>query len=191
MLGLLACRLRTCRLWRPALGPVGLDDFRHRDAETLVDDDDLAAGHQAVVDVDVDRLADLAVELDDGAAAQLQKLADLHGGASEDGGALHRNVVDRLEVLGVHRAFGLAAAIALEFGELEVFPVGHVMVSSGAASCRAVSSGLARAVTARSMATSISRHERAVSRSAPPSAHSTRQSDGPSASSTRMMSLPG
>src|ERR1700732_2423102 len=85
------------------LGPFGLDDFRHGDAEALVDDDDLATRYQAVVDVDVDRLADLAVELDDGAAAQLEELADLHGGASEDGGDLYRNVVDRLEVLGVHR----------------------------------------------------------------------------------------
>src|SRR6266852_1773680 len=193
MLGLLACRLRTCRLWRPALGPVGLDDFRHRDAETLVDDDDLAASHQAVVDVDVDRLANLAVELDDGAAAELQKLAHLHGGAAENGGNLHRDVVDRLEVLGVHRALEItaAAAIGVQLGELEILFVVHVVVSFVAASAGCdVWSGLARALRARSMAASISRHVRAVSRSTPPSAHSTRQSDSPSCSSTRMMSLP-
>src|SRR5437763_15688887 len=109
--------------WEPALGAVGLDDFRHRHAEALVDDDDLAARHQAVVDVDVDRLADLAVELDDGAAAELEELADLHGGASENGGDLHGNVVDRLEISGVHRSLALAAAMGLEFGELEGFRV--------------------------------------------------------------------
>ncbi len=34
-------------------------------AQALVDDDDLAARHQAVVHIDVDRLADLAVQLED------------------------------------------------------------------------------------------------------------------------------
>src|SRR3712207_7789960 len=36
-------------------------DFGERHAEGVVDEDDLAAGDQAVVDVDVDRLADAAV----------------------------------------------------------------------------------------------------------------------------------
>src|SRR3546814_13743628 len=49
---------------------VGLDDFRHRHAEPLVDHDDLATGDQPVVDIDVDGLAHLAVELDHGAAAE-------------------------------------------------------------------------------------------------------------------------
>ena len=79
-----------------ALGPVGFDDFGHRHAKPLVDDDNLAARHQAVVYVNVDRLADLAVELDDGASTKLEELAHLHGGAAEHGGDLHRNVVDRL-----------------------------------------------------------------------------------------------
>src|ERR1700683_2528722 len=35
--------------------PLRLDDFRHRHAELLLDQNDFAAGHQAVVDVDVDR----------------------------------------------------------------------------------------------------------------------------------------
>src|SRR5258708_15887901 len=98
MLELLAARQGA------ALGAVGLDDFGHRHAEALVDDDDLAARHQAVVDVDVDCFADLAVELDDGAAAELEELAHLHGGAAEHGGDLHRHVVDRLEVLAAHPA---------------------------------------------------------------------------------------
>src|SRR6185312_9085622 len=34
---------------------IGLDDFRHGHAETLIDDDDFAACHEPVVDVDVDR----------------------------------------------------------------------------------------------------------------------------------------
>ena len=52
--------------------------------------DHLAAGHQAVVHVDVDGLAHLAVQLHHRAAAQLQKLADLHGGLAQ-----HRRDLDR------------------------------------------------------------------------------------------------
>src|SRR5260370_6675568 len=44
--------------------PLRLDDFRHRHAELLLDQHDLAAGHQTVVDIDVDGLAHLAVELE-------------------------------------------------------------------------------------------------------------------------------
>src|SRR5271170_5537867 len=49
---------------------LGLDDFRHGHTQPVVDDHDFAARHQAVVDIDVDRLADLAVELDHGTAAE-------------------------------------------------------------------------------------------------------------------------
>src|SRR4051812_32416493 len=45
---------------RIGLVPFGLDDFRHRHAELFLDQHHFAAGDQAVVDVDVDRLADLA-----------------------------------------------------------------------------------------------------------------------------------
>src|SRR5260221_3153003 len=190
MLELLAARQDA------ALGAVGLDDFGHRHAEALVDDDDLAARHQAVVDVDVDRFADLAVELDDGAAAELEELAHLHGGAAEHGGDLHGHVVDRLEVLGVHQALAVAAAgaLALELGQLEVFLVVHVTVSWGAAVPVCGDGSLPSPLSPlrpRVIAVSMSRHDRAGSRSAPPSAHSIRQSDSPRVSSTRMMTLPG
>ena len=42
---------------------VRIDDFRHGDAELVLDQHDLAARHQAVIDIDVDRLADAAVQL--------------------------------------------------------------------------------------------------------------------------------
>src|SRR5579871_3210426 len=77
---------------------VRLDDLRHRDAEPFVDDDDLAACDQTIVDIDIDRLADLAIELDDGAAAELEQLAHLHGRAAEHRRHLHRDVVDRTEL---------------------------------------------------------------------------------------------
>src|ERR1700748_1479126 len=57
-----------------ASGPLGLDDFGHGHAQPVIDADDLAACHQPVVDIDIDRLADLAVKLNDGAAAELQQL---------------------------------------------------------------------------------------------------------------------
>ena len=67
--------------------------------EAVVDDHHLAARDQAVVDQDVDRLADLAVELDHRAAAEPQQLADRHGGLAEHRRELHRDVVDRAEVV--------------------------------------------------------------------------------------------
>jgi len=94
------------------------DDFRHGHAEPVLDEDDLAARDKAVVDIDVDRLADLAVELDDGTAAELEELADLHGGAPEDGGDLHRDVVDGLEILGGTVGARFAeGALAVELGK--------------------------------------------------------------------------
>src|SRR5690242_11579750 len=47
----------------PALRFLSLDDFGHGDAEAVVDHHDFAARDQAIVDVDVDGLADLAIEL--------------------------------------------------------------------------------------------------------------------------------
>src|SRR5215218_2076720 len=44
--------------------PFRLDHFSHGDAELLLDQHDFAARDQPVVDVDVDRLADLAIELE-------------------------------------------------------------------------------------------------------------------------------
>src|SRR5512138_1487981 len=91
-------------LWdRSVAAAVDLDDLRHGDAEVFFHHHDLATGDQPVVHVDVDRLADLAVQFDDGAAAQLQQLADLHVGLAEHGRDLDGNVVDRLQLLGVGR----------------------------------------------------------------------------------------
>src|SRR5690606_34357430 len=70
---------------RLPLPPVGLDDFRHRDAKPVFDDDNLAARDQAVVDIDVNRFTDFPVEFDDRAAPELQKLADPHPRLAEHG----------------------------------------------------------------------------------------------------------
>ena len=80
-----------------------LDDFRHRHAELVLDQHHFAARDQAVVDVDVDRLADLAVELQHGAGPELEQLADVHAGAAEHGGDLHRHVEHRFEIGGAAR----------------------------------------------------------------------------------------
>src|SRR5689334_452795 len=77
---------------------LGLDDFGHSHAELVLDQHHLAARHQAVVDVDVDRLADLAVELEHCAGAEIEQLAHVHVGAAEHGRDLHRHVEHRIEV---------------------------------------------------------------------------------------------
>ena len=69
--------LAEFRLQRPddeqsghgSAGPIGFDDFRHGDADAVIlDHHHLAAGDQAVVDVDVHRLTEFAVEFDHRAA---------------------------------------------------------------------------------------------------------------------------
>src|SRR5437764_8845510 len=75
-----------------------LDDFRHGHAQPLVDDHDLAARHQAVVHIDVDRLADLAVEFEHAALPELKQLGDREAGAAEHGGDVHRHVEHRRQV---------------------------------------------------------------------------------------------
>src|SRR5207302_448794 len=72
-----------------------LDDFGHGHAELVLDQHHLAAGDQAVVDIDVDGLADLAVELEHRAGAELEQLADLHARAPEHRRHLHRHVEHR------------------------------------------------------------------------------------------------
>src|SRR4051794_12773532 len=78
--------------------PLRLDHFRHGPAEFLLDQHDFAARDQPVVDVDVDRLADLAVELEHCTRAEPQQVADVHPGAAEHGGDLHRHVEYRFEI---------------------------------------------------------------------------------------------
>src|SRR5204862_2400338 len=90
------CSVPTIRR-RMCSTPFRLDDFRHGHAELFLDQHDFAACDQPVVDVDVDRLADLAIELQHGAGSELQQLADIHAGAPEHGRHLHRDVEYRLE----------------------------------------------------------------------------------------------
>src|ERR1700733_8528863 len=96
-------------LFRSARAPsraLRLDDFRHGHAELFFHQHDLAAGDQAVVDINVDRLADLAVELEHGARADFEQVVDFHPRAAEHGGHLHRHVEHSLKVAGDTR--GLA-----------------------------------------------------------------------------------
>src|ERR1041385_5633632 len=130
---------------RSRMLPLRLDDFRHGHAKLVLDENDLAARDQTVVDVDVDGFADLAVELEHGAGAEAQQFADLHAGAAEHRGHLHRHVehgfqvfraaADRLaharrEHAGVIR--GLQFGAALQIGEGHFCVVGQI----GRASCR-------------------------------------------------------
>src|SRR5580698_1946223 len=84
----------------PASRPFRLDDFRHRYAELFFDQNDLAASDQAVVDVDVDRLADLAVKFEHRTGAELEQIVDFHSRASEYRRDLDRNVEYRFEIAG-------------------------------------------------------------------------------------------
>src|SRR5512146_2565201 len=78
----------------------GLDDFGHGHAQLVFDQHHFAAGNQAVVDVDVDGFADLAVELEHGARSELEQVADRHAGAAEHRRYPDRDVEQRLQVGG-------------------------------------------------------------------------------------------
>ena len=52
--------------------PIGLDDFRHGDAETVFENHDFTTRNQTIIDVNVDCLTNLTVEFHDRAAPQLQ-----------------------------------------------------------------------------------------------------------------------
>src|SRR5690606_6689071 len=92
---------------------IRLDDLGHGHAEAIIDHHHLAARDQSVVYVDVDRLADLAVQLDHGATAELQQLADLHRRLAEHRRHLHRNVVDGIQIRGGPQPLILAVALAV------------------------------------------------------------------------------
>ena len=42
-----------------------LDDFRHGDAQPVFDNDDLTPGNQAIIHININGLADLAIQLQD------------------------------------------------------------------------------------------------------------------------------
>src|SRR5947209_10250052 len=134
-----------------ASAPLRLDHFRHGHAELLLDQHDLAARDQPVVDVDVDRLADCAVELEHGAGSEPQQVADIHPGAAEHGRDLHRHVEHRFEIgsaavrfaaVGRERSLTRAwhdVGIPIEFGQGDLGFVTHrnLQISSrAAAACR-------------------------------------------------------
>src|SRR5271166_4775315 len=79
------------------LGLTGFDDFRHGDAQAVFHENDLAARHETIVDVDVYRFADLAIELDDRSLAKLQQLAHFHARFPEHGDG-DRHVEHRFEI---------------------------------------------------------------------------------------------
>ena len=83
VLSLRTCPGRAVRAYETS--PLRLDDFRHGHAELLLDEYDFAARNQAVVDVDIDGLADLAVEFEHGARPELEQLADFHASTAEYG----------------------------------------------------------------------------------------------------------
>src|SRR5262249_18458003 len=88
-----------------------LDDFRHGHAELVFDQPAPAARPKPVVDVDVDRLADLAVELDHRARPELEEVAALHARAAEHRRNLDRHVEYRLEIDGAVSDLGFASVL--------------------------------------------------------------------------------
>src|SRR5256714_3096777 len=76
-------RARLCAYRQKRLVAFRLDDFRHGHAKLVFHQHDFAARHQPVVDIDVDRFTDAAVEFEHGAGAEFQQLADIHLGTAE------------------------------------------------------------------------------------------------------------
>src|SRR5262249_35174330 len=95
-----------------ALVVIRLDDFRHGHPELVLDKYYLAAGNQPIVDVDVDRLPDLAVEFEHRAGSELEQVADFHVCAAQHGRNLNWNVEHGFEV-------GCAAIDGLAIGGRE------------------------------------------------------------------------
>src|SRR5215207_475783 len=81
---------------RPALAG---HDLGNAQPELLVDHDDLAAGDRLAVDQQVDRLAREAVQRDDRAGAERERLADRHARAADLDGELDGDVAQPLEVV--------------------------------------------------------------------------------------------
>src|SRR5258706_123885 len=94
----------------------GFDDFGHGHAEPVLDQHDFAARDQPVVDVDVDCLADLAVELHHRAAAELQELAYFHRGFAQDRLHRDRHVIDGFKVRRGTPGLGTRGRCALQQG---------------------------------------------------------------------------
>ncbi len=85
-----------------------LDDLGHGDARpVVVHHHHLAARDQAVVRMNVDHLAELAVQRDHGAATELQQRADPHGGLAQHRADRDRYVVHRFQILCGARRSGL------------------------------------------------------------------------------------
>src|SRR5437763_1286168 len=93
-------RARLCAYRQKRLVAFRLDDFRHGHAKLVFHQHDFAARHQPVVDIDVDRFTDSAVEFEHGAGAEFQQFADIHLGTAEHRRDLHRHVEHGLEVGG-------------------------------------------------------------------------------------------
>ncbi|WBL34988.1 hypothetical protein O0235_09310 [Tepidiforma flava] len=79
----------------------GLDDLDDADAEVFIDDDDFAAGDEAVVDEDVDGFAGDAVEFDDGAGAEAEDFGDGEAGPAEFDGDVHFEAGEEFDAGGV------------------------------------------------------------------------------------------
>src|SRR6195952_3190724 len=103
-----SCAPRHCKM----LAAFRLDDFRHGYAELVFHQNHFAARHQPVVDIDVDGLADAAVEFEYGAGPELEQFADIHLGAAEHRRNLHRHVEHGFQIGGDARG-------------LFVFVIGH------------------------------------------------------------------
>src|SRR6202035_5468622 len=97
-------RARQARYRQRASGAFRLDDFRHGDAELVFHQNHFATRNQPVVDIDVDRLADPAVELQYRTGSELQQFADIHLGTAEHGRNLHRHVEHGFQIGGDARS---------------------------------------------------------------------------------------
>src|ERR1700733_10243698 len=71
--------------------------------ETLLDGDDLAACDRTIVNEEIDRVADRAIELDDRSHPEFENLGNGHPASAEFDGKTERHVHEQTDILGRFR----------------------------------------------------------------------------------------
>jgi hypothetical protein len=72
--------------------PLGFQDFRHCNAELVLNEHNFTARDEAIVDVNVDGLADSAIQLEHRSGSKTEQIADVHVCAAKHGRDLDRHV---------------------------------------------------------------------------------------------------
>jgi hypothetical protein len=87
---------------------ITLDDFGHCHAKPILDENDFASRDETVIDEDIDGFADLAIEFNNSAGGDLEKISHTHPGIAKNGGDNNRNIKDLFQI---NRGFGTGRLI--------------------------------------------------------------------------------